>query len=70
MVIGGAEIYQLCLPFAQRLYLTWVEAEGVTGDAYFPLIPPEQWKVQQTVSHPADDKNSYAYRFEILQRKD
>lgn len=34
-VIGGAEIYELALPMADRLYLTWVDSE-VQGDAFFP----------------------------------
>jgi dihydrofolate reductase len=34
-VIGGAEIYRLALPLANRLHLTWVELDA-TGDAWFP----------------------------------
>jgi dihydrofolate reductase len=34
-VIGGAEIYKLALPYADRLYLTVIHRE-IQGDAYFP----------------------------------
>ncbi len=34
-VIGGAEIYRLALPYADRLYLTLIHQE-VPGDAFFP----------------------------------
>ena len=34
-VIGGAEIYRLFLPIADRIALTHVDAD-VTGDAFFP----------------------------------
>ncbi len=34
-VIGGAQIYALALPFAQRILATEVHAE-VEGDAFFP----------------------------------
>ena len=37
MVIGGAEIYALALPMADRLYLTEVHAE-VEGDTTFPTL--------------------------------
>jgi dihydrofolate reductase len=42
-VIGGAEIYRQTLPLADRLYLTEVAAV-VSGDAFFPDLPPGQWR--------------------------
>lgn len=36
-VIGGAEIYQLALPLADKLYLTLIDQE-FPGDTYFPAI--------------------------------
>lgn len=42
MVIGGAQIYELFLPQAQRIYLTRVCVE-VDGDAYFPTPDPVFW---------------------------
>lgn len=41
-VIGGAQIYALALPLAQRLYLTEVKTE-VDGDAFFPAINATEW---------------------------
>jgi dihydrofolate reductase len=35
MVIGGAQVYRAALPFAQRMYLTFVEGE-FSGDTWFP----------------------------------
>ena len=35
-IIGGAMIYSLCLPFADELVLTEVEAEYPDADVYFP----------------------------------
>ena len=34
-VIGGKTIYKLALPYADRLYITWVDADH-EGDVYFP----------------------------------
>jgi dihydrofolate reductase len=42
-VIGGAEIYQLFLPIAHRIYLTVVDLH-VEGDTRFPSFDPAQWK--------------------------
>ncbi len=36
-IIGGARIYHLALPYADRLYITHIEGE-YKGDAYFPEI--------------------------------
>ena len=37
-ICGGTEIYQQALPFAGKLYLTFLE-QDFSGDAYFPEIP-------------------------------
>ena len=42
-VIGGAELYRLALPRADRLYLTLIDAD-YAGDALFPEIDPAQWR--------------------------
>jgi len=65
MVIGGAQIYRSCLPFADRLYLTRVEAE-VEGDAFFPEIDLSQW--QQVAEEVPEKIHSHPYRFLVLDR--
>ena len=42
-VIGGAELYRLALPRADRLYLTLVDAE-YPGDTVFPELDPADWR--------------------------
>ena len=65
MVIGGAQIYRDCLPIAEKLYLTKVEAE-VDGDAFFPKIDMDQWHKISEKAPKAVDK--HPYRFLILER--
>jgi dihydrofolate reductase len=65
MVIGGAQIYQKLLPYADRLYLTRVEAK-VQGDAVFPEIDPAQW--QQIAEEIPEKIDSHPYRFLIFDR--
>lgn len=35
-VIGGAQIYEDSLPYADKLYLTYIDAEPKEADAFFP----------------------------------
>jgi dihydrofolate reductase len=73
MVIGGAGIYELCLPKADRLYFTRVHAE-VEGDAFFPEVDWNQWKLLGEEHHKAEgghgeDANRYDYTFCVYDRK-
>lgn len=67
-VIGGASLYRLAMPHAQRLYLTRVEAE-VQGDVRFPEIEWQDWQLQSSEHFPADESNEYPHRFEIYNRR-
>lgn len=40
-VIGGATIYNIAIPYADRLYITWILEEHI-GDCYFPKFPLEK----------------------------
>jgi dihydrofolate reductase len=42
-VIGGAELYRLALPRADRMYLTLLDAE-YPGDTLFPEFDPAGWR--------------------------
>lgn len=66
MVIGGEQIYRLCFPYADRLYLTRVEA-FVEGDAFFPDFDDSDWK-QVSEKVPKEVQN-YPYRFLTLERR-
>lgn len=44
MVIGGAKLYELCLPIASRIYLSVIH-EDYAGDTYFPKIHWEDWQI-------------------------
>ena len=63
-VIGGAQLYGLALPFADKLYLTLVNKEVKDADAYFPDYS-EFGKV--LFERPSRDKN-YSYMFVDLAR--
>jgi len=42
-VIGGAEIYNMFLPFATKLYLTEIKGK-YEGNVYFPSYEMEKWE--------------------------
>ncbi len=69
MVIGGAHVYALTLPLAQRLELTRVNASP-KGDTYFPSIDFKQWRETANTPHIADERHAYAYNFVTLERLD
>jgi dihydrofolate reductase len=67
-VIGGAEIYRLTLPLANKIYLTEVQAD-FEGDAYFTIPDMEKWQEESRFHHPADEKHATAFDFVELVRK-
>ncbi len=67
-VIGGAEIYRLALPYAQRIYLTRVHAR-VEGDSFLPEFDRRKWRVVHSEFRPRDEKNEYDFTFEVLERE-
>ena len=66
-VIGGAQIYELALPRADRLYVTHVDAE-VEGDTFFPAYDPAEWRRVEETHHAADTNNEYTHRYCIYDR--
>ena len=67
MVIGGAEIYRLALPLADRLYLTEVHAD-VAGDTFFPDWDREDWQEMAREQHEAPGEDNYRYSFAVYER--
>jgi dihydrofolate reductase len=68
MVIGGSTIYELVLPRAQRMYLSYVDGE-FEGDAWFPEFDESQWTISDSVIQEPDEKNRYGCRFITYERK-
>lgn len=68
MIMGGAEIYTLALPDADRLYLTEVHAD-VDGDAYFPEYDKAEWLEVSREDFSAEGPNPYNYSFVVYDKK-
>ena len=67
MVIGGASFYEQTLSQANRLYLTYVDA-NFEADSWFPEIDLNQWQQISSISHQKDVKNPYNYTFAVYDR--
>jgi dihydrofolate reductase len=67
MIAGGAQVFALFLPRADRLYLTEV-GHRFEGDTFFPLFDRTQWIERHREYRPADGKNPHATTFLILDR--
>nr|AIA11212.1 Dihydrofolate reductase [uncultured bacterium] len=67
-IIGGAEIYKLGLPHANRLYLTEIDAE-IDGDTFFPAVDRNQWKEISRLHHATDSRHAFAFDFVIYEKK-
>ncbi len=66
MIIGGGSIYEHCLPMADKLYLTFIEAE-VDGDTQFPAWG-EEYQESYSEAFTANEKNKYDMRFVVLEK--
>lgn len=66
MVIGGAQVYALALPRADRIYLTEVHAAPV-GDVGFPELDPGVWRETSRTEHGSED-GVPGYAFVTLER--
>lgn len=49
MVIGGAEVYRAALPFADRVYLTRINATP-EGDAFFEALSEADWELESSLA--------------------
>lgn len=67
-IIGGADIFRLGMPYADRLYLTEIDGEA-EGDVYFPVWDRDQWKETSRKHHPTDDRHLFAFDFVVYERK-
>ena len=63
-VIGGADVFELTLPIATHLHLTWVETVVESADVFFPdALDLADWRVVDHATHAADDRHPFAFEF-------
>lgn len=67
-VIGGGEIYRQTIDEADRLVVTYVEAD-VDGDTRFPEISSKVWREVSWETYPAGEKDSHSTRHVVYERR-
>lgn len=66
-IIGGGEIYEKFIKFADEIYLTIIDCD-VDGDTFFNL-DSNDWIEISSESFKKDEKNEYNYTFKKLCKK-
>ncbi|MDX1362746.1 dihydrofolate reductase [Arenibacter latericius] len=67
-IIGGGEIYQLGLEYANQLELTRVH-ESFEADTFFPDFDENEWKLTKKEFHPKDERHNYDFTYLTYVRK-
>jgi len=67
-VVGGAEIYALALPRADRLHLTRIGAE-FAGDTRFPDWDSTRFALDHSEQHPADAEAPFEWELQHWSRR-
>lgn len=67
-IIGGGEIYNLAIPFSDKIELTRVH-HNFEADAFFPEINPDEWEMTQAEFQPKDEKHLFDYTYQTYVRK-
>ena len=67
-VIGGATIYRLLMPYANKMYITEIDQE-FDGDVSFPEINKEEWDIVEVKKGLKDEKNPFDYNYVTYVRK-
>ena len=61
-VIGGATIYKLLMPYADKLYITRIH-QDFEGDVYFPEISEDEWQEVNREPGLTNDENPFNYEY-------
>lgn len=61
MIAGGAAVYRLALPVADRIYMTRIHA-SFNGDTFFPAWNRQTWREVEREDHPdTDEEYTFSY---------
>lgn len=66
-IIGGAHVFDAFIAFADRLYITKIDAE-FEGDTYFTPFDTGKWKLVAAAPGKLDRKNIFPHEFQIYER--
>lgn len=67
-IIGGGQIYELGLAYADSIELTLVH-HSFEADAFFPEIDRNNWELTTSEFHNKDEKHQYDYTYQTFTKK-
>ncbi|WJE54767.1 dihydrofolate reductase [Bacillus cereus] len=67
-IFGGAQIYELFLPYVNKLYITKIH-HSFEGDTFFPEMNMKEWKEVFVEKGVTDEKNPYTYYYHIYEKQ-
>ena len=67
-IIGGATMYKLLMPYANKMYITHINEE-FEGDAYFPKIDEKEWQIIEREKGLKNEENPFDYEYVTYVRK-
>lgn len=62
-IIGGEQIYNIAIEFANKLELTEINATTSEADAFFPKVDKSIWRETQREKHSALETLSFDYDY-------
>lgn len=66
-VIGGSQLYAEAISKADKIYRTLIHTK-IDGDAFFPEIELDKWKLVESKFEAKDEKNPFDVDYEIYNR--
>ena len=68
-IIGGGRIYNMLIPWVNRLYVTWVHKEFPEADTFFPVIDLSEFSKVHETEHMVDEKCGLEFSYAEYDRK-
>ena len=67
-IIGGSSLYESCIAFAKKIYLTEVYRDYI-GDVWFKELDKSVWNETSSEFFISSKNNNLEYAFKIFERK-
>lgn len=67
-IIGGGEIYQQMMPYADRLIMTHVHTISNKAEVFFPKYDAKEWKMASALKNEASSKFPHSFTFATYER--
>lgn len=68
-IIGGGRIYNMLMPWANRLYITWVHKVFPKADTFFPMIDLSEFTKVNETERMVDEKSGLEFSYAEYDRK-